>query len=161
MTNTAQLSNSSHPRRQAKGPSGAAKRLLRWSALGLVFALSACAGMGPERSPQEQVTERANARWKALVAKNIDGAYAYTTPSFRALVTSDAYRARFGTAVTWIGAEVVRVNCPDAVKCDVVVRLDFLPLLGAKNGEKISTHLDETWVPDAGQWWIFESIKGN
>lgn len=141
--------------------SGAARRLaVRWAAWGTAITLAACASVAPN-TPQEQVTQRANARWKHMVAKEMDKAYAYTTPGFRALVSADAYRGRFGAAVIWLGAEVVRVNCPEPTKCDAVIRLDYKSTLGAKKDEKNSTHIDETWLLEEGQWWKFENIKGN
>ena len=140
-------------------PQGAGRMVLRWSAGCVALALAACASVAPS-TPQEQVTQRANARWKLMVAKEIDKAYAYTTPGFRGLVSTESYRGRFGAA-TWLDAEVARVNCPEAAKCNVVVRLEFKPVLGGKSGDRISTHLDETWILEDGQWWLFENIKAN
>ena len=141
-------------------PQGAGRMVLRWSAGCVALALAACASVAPS-TPQEQVTQRANARWKIMVAKEIDKAYAYTTPGFRGLVSAESYRGRFGAAVVWLDAEVARVNCPEATKCDVVIRLEFKPTLGGRKDDRLSTHLDETWILEDRQWWLFENIKPN
>ena len=138
---------------------GARRSFWRWSTGCMALALVACASVAPS-TPQEQVTQRANARWKHMVARDFDKAYTYTPPGFRALVSADAYRGRFGAAVVWLDAEVVRVNCPEAAKCEAMVRLEFRSTVGRKE-DKASTYIDETWVLEDGQWWKFESIKGN
>lgn len=137
-----------------------ARRLLLWASIGATVTLAACSTMAPA-APQDQVRLRANERWKHMVAKEFDKAYAYSTPAFRAVVTPDTYRDRFGPAVTWISAEVVRVNCPEPEKCVAVVRLDYSPLLNRTRGQTFSTHFDETWLLEDGQWSIFQNLKGD
>ncbi|MEO8117735.1 MAG: hypothetical protein ABI606_00245 [Rhodoferax sp.] len=130
-----------------------------WASLCAVLTLAACASLGSS-SPEAQVRQRATERWQHMVARNIDQAYGYTTPAFRAVVTADAYRGRFGAAAIWVGAEVVQVNCPEATKCQAVVRLDFKPTLSRASGGNFSTHINEAWLLEDGQWWLFEDIKG-
>lgn len=122
-----------------------------------VLALSACASLGGS-SPQEQVRQRATERWQALLAGEYSRAYNYNTPSFRAVLTVDGYRNRFGSAVTWLGAEVVRVECPEVSRCTAVVRIDYRPVMSHQADAKISTHVDETWISENGKWWLFQKI---
>lgn len=122
------------------------------------LALSACASLG-SKPPEEQVSQRATERWKALIAGEFSRAYTYNTPGFKAVVTADGYRNRFGGAVMWVGAEVVRVTCAaDSNKCDAVVRIDYKPMMVGTKGSPISTHVDETWLREDGQWWFFQKI---
>lgn len=139
--------------------SAAAHRLTLGAMVAATLALGACASLG-NSNPEAQVTQRANERWKHMVAREFDKAYAYSTPAFRDVVTPESYRGRFGPAVKWVGAEVVRVNCPEPAKCVAVVRLDFSPLLGRASGQTYNTHFDETWLLENGQWSIFQNIQG-
>ena len=105
------------------------------------------------------ITQRATERWQALIALDFPRAYTYGTPSFRSVVPQENYRIRFGAGVTWLGAEVLGVECPEETKCIAKLRIDYRPLLGRNATSKFSSFVDETWLLDAGQWWIFESVK--
>lgn len=121
------------------------------------ITLAACASLGGG-DPQEQVRQRATERWQALAGGQFSLAYSYNTPGFRAVVTPDTYRNRFGSAITWMGAEIIRVDCSEVSKCIALVRVDFKPVLTRRNAGKLSTHLDETWLFQDGQWWFFQKI---
>ena len=134
------------------------RRAALWVTLLASLTLAGCASVGG--TPQEQVSQRANERWKALVAADFSRAYSYNTPGFRAVVTLDAYRNRVGAAVKWVGAEEVKVECPEAATCTATLRLDYQPVLGGVKGT-FNTHIEESWLLEDGQWWIFQPIKGN
>ena len=138
-------------------PNRGLRRAARWALLLATVTLVACATMD-KADPQEQVRQRATQRWQALVAGEFSRAYNYNTPSFRAVVTPDGYRNRFGGAVNWKGAEVVRVTCPEADKCTARLRVDFKPVLSSPKSPAVSTHMDETWLLENGQWWFFQKI---
>jgi hypothetical protein len=123
----------------------------------VALTLSACASLRGG-TPEEQVRQRATEHWQALVAGQFSRAYSYNTPGFRAVVSPDGYRNRFGGAVTWLGAEVIRVDCPEASKCNALVRVDFRPVLSRKDDVKLSSHVDETWLLEDRQWWYFQKI---
>lgn len=93
-----------------------------------------------------------------MLSRDFAQAYTFAAPSFRAIVPANAYQNRFGSAVIWLGAEVVRVECPEAEKCNARLRLDFRSVPG-RAGEKTSAHIDETWIKEDGQWWIHQTIK--
>lgn len=131
---------------------------LRWLSVVASLALAACATTGGG-TPQEDIKQRGEARWQALVERDFDKAYNYITPSFRAVVTPASYRGRFGAGAIWLGGEVIAVDCPETTKCIAKVRIDYKPLLAGRSGDKFSTYVDETWLQEAGQWWVFESIK--
>ncbi len=134
------------------------RSMSRWLMLSACLVLAACASVDSGANAAEQVRQRALERWQALVAGEFTRAYSYNTPGFRAVVTPDGYRTRFGTGVVWLGSEVVDVNCPEAAKCIARLRIDMKPLLSRKVNDKISTHVEETWLFEAGQWWFFQSI---
>jgi hypothetical protein len=118
--------------------------------------LIGCAAVAPP-TPEGVVRELATQRWKALMAGDMAKAYEYAAPSYRSVTTLDAYKAQFGGAVNWVGAEVVSVAC-EAEKCTPVVRIEVKPLLGTKFGNTISTHVDETWLLEDGRWWFFQKL---
>lgn len=136
---------------------------LRWLARGLMLpaclALVACANAITGPAPQDQVRQRAAERWQALVGGEFSRAYSYNTPSYRAVVSPDGYRNRFGSAVVWVGSEIVDVNCPEATKCLARLRLEYKPLMNRKFAAKLSTYVDETWLFEEGQWWLFQDIQ--
>lgn len=148
-----------HPKSAFKGQRlTIASRALRLAPLLATLALVACAAVGTG-TPQSQITKRATERWQALIASDFPRAYTYGTPSFRSIVPQENYRIRFGAGVTWLGAEVMGVECPEETKCIAKIRIDFKPLLGRNTNAKYSSQVDETWLLDNGQWWIFESVK--
>ena len=129
---------------------------LRWVPLLALLALAACASVGTG-TPQEQVTKRATERWQALVKSDFNKAYGYSTSGFRAVVKPESFPSRMQGPVVWLGAEVINVTCPEPVKCIARVRIDHRTLL-ARSAGNTSTHVDETWLLEDKQWWIFMSI---
>lgn len=119
-----------------------------------VASLAGCAGMNTANTPEARVTERAQKRWQALIAGQFDKAYEYSTPSYRSNRTLAQFRGRFGSAVSWISAEVVDIECEPA-KCAVKVKVTSKPLLPGTFGGTIDVHADETWLMEDGQWWFF------
>jgi hypothetical protein len=133
------------------------RRTSLWAALCLSLAVSACASLAPGK-PEDQVRQRASERWQALIKGEFTRAYSYSTPGFKAVVAAEAFQGRFGGAVTWVAADVVRVTCDDANKCVANIRLEFKPAMSVKKGATLTSYFDETWLRDAGQWWFFQKI---
>jgi hypothetical protein len=131
---------------------------MRWVATCSAMLVAACASVSTD-APENLVKQRAGERWQALIAGDFDKAYSYNTAGFRQLVTPADYRGRTGTAVKWLGAQVSKINCPEAEKCDVQIKLDYKPLLAnvAANAS-FSTYLDESWLLENGQWSIYQPV---
>lgn len=124
----------------------------------LASALVGCAGLGSAPAPEQLVRELATQRWQALLSKDFDKAYAFSVPSYRQIRTAEYYRGkRQATPVKWLAAEVLRVECQEA-KCAVRIKLESKPLVPFQFDGTLSTGLDETWVLENGQWWIFETL---
>jgi hypothetical protein len=130
----------------------AKSRRERGLAMLVSLMLAACAS-APVVPPEEIVRQRANERWAALVKRDFAKAYTYSTPAYRALVNTDAYRDRFSQG-NWSGGEVVKVACPEVAQCISTVRIEMKSLLFRKYGDNISTHYDEIWLLEEGQWWL-------
>jgi hypothetical protein len=74
------------------------------AAVAAALALSGCGQDAPtvdDRTPEEIVHERAQQRWDALLAGDIERAYGFITPAYRATSSLELYRARFGSAIQW------------------------------------------------------------
>lgn len=133
-----------------------AANALRAGAATALLALAACAATTPA-PPEQLVAQRAAARWQALIAGDFEKAYGFTTPSYRALTPFERYRAGIGGAVTWLGAEVVRVEC-ETEKCTAVIKIEARPMLATPYKGTITTGVDETWLLEQGQWWLYQKL---
>ncbi len=128
--------------------------------LGVALAiLGGCASMGAG-TKEDVVTQRANERWAALIKGDINAAYVYNTPGYRANVSTQKYIEQRGKDVRVLKGEVLKVTCETDDKCVAQVRLTATApfLLTQKKPSQIVTHVDETWLLENGQWWIFERI---
>jgi hypothetical protein len=127
----------------------------QWPVMLVSLVLAGCAGTGaltPE-APNDQkvaaVSERAEARWKALIDNDIPAAYAYISPTTRDVVSLERYKASFGGEVKYRAARVEKVSCEaDACKVRMLVTYDHRLMKG------ITTPIDESWVLDKGQFWF-------
>ena len=125
------------------------------SALLVSLLLTACAAIAPVAEPQVLVRDRATARWQALLARDFAKAYTFTTPTFKKNMTEQAYKDQFANS-QWLDAEVVGVTCAQPAICVARVRLDVKVALPRTSLNKITTHFDETWQLEDGQWGLSE-----
>lgn len=127
------------------------------------LVLAGCAGLPSMASkPEDIVRERAAARWKAQIARDWDTSYSFFAPSYRAMVSLNRYRSSFGSAAAWTGVEVASVAC-EADVCTARIKVDFraaMPSTGSLPGrpQVMSTYLNERWVREDGQWWLFQPL---
>ena len=131
----------------------------RLSLITLVAAgslLSACASF--QTKPEDAVTQRANARWQALLKGDMAKAYTYSTPGFRAVVDIEGFKGRTGIAGRWLGAQVTSVSCDTPERCKAIIKLEFSTLIPGFSKDRMITHIDETWLLEDGQWWIFQKV---
>jgi len=132
-------------------------RRLALAALGLMsLAVVGCASLQP--APEETVRKLATQRWQALLAGKFDQAYEFATPAFKKLRTVDFYRTnRSAVPVKWVSAEVLRVDC-EPQRCSVKIKLISKPIMPGFNKLNLETGLDEVWILEDGQWWMFEKL---
>jgi len=120
------------------------------------LTLAGCAAFAPA-TPEQAVQQRATAYWKARVAGQVDKAYALSTPSYRKLRTEAQFKLQFGAGASVENAEVTQVTC-EAEKCTTRIKISVKPaLVGVKVGT-ITTHMDEIWVLEDGQWWHYQEL---
>ena len=118
--------------------------------------LSGCASF--QTKPEDAVTQRATQRWQALLKGDIEKAYTFNAPGFRSVVNPADFRARTGIAGRWHSAEVASVSCDTPERCKAVIKLQFSTLIPGHSKDRMTTHIDETWLLEDGQWWIFQKV---
>jgi hypothetical protein len=117
----------------------------------LTVVMTGCAEKGPPPTPEEAVRERAQAWADALLAKNLDAAYAMTTPGYRNYASVGQYHARVAGAGNWRKAEVTEVDCLEQA-CQVKVLVThYIPQMKMES----STPLDYRWIEIDGEWWLY------
>ena len=120
------------------------------------MVLAGCAGSAGVREAQESdagtVTERAQARWDALKARNFDAAYELVSPASRQVLTKEAFRRKSGL-VMWDAATIKGVSCQTEDVCTVEVEGQYV--YRARNGATMRNYstLKENWSRISGRWW--------
>ncbi len=118
-----------------------------------VAVLAACATPArvTEESPDDvkkaAVTERANARWQAVIESDAEKAYGFLSPGSKALTSFDAYKAK-ARLVGIRAAELESVTC-EAEMCKMKFKVTFDHRLM----KGLVLPVDETWVLENGQYW--------
>lgn len=121
-----------------------------------VLVLAGCASMGAG-TPEKIVEARSNAYWKARVAADYKTAYALSTPSYRQLRTEEQFRKKFGSGAAVKSGEATSITC-EPEKCKVRIRIEASPALTGVNVGTITTHMDEIWLLEDGQWWHHQEL---
>jgi hypothetical protein len=119
----------------------------------LALSLSACATMG--KPDTEVVADRAQQRWDALLAGNVETAYGYLSPGFRSSVSLVDYTVRLSQRrVQWISAEHLSSNC-EADRCSVKFNIGIRVVNAVPGSGQFdsSSVVEETWIRSGGDWW--------
>lgn len=139
----------SPPRR---GPRGHFRALL---GLAVTAALiTACAAGQPTQV--QNVEQRAQQRWDALLAGDFEKAYGFYSPGYR----SSHSRVDFELAirshrVAWTAAKVQESQC-DGDACTVMTKIGYRvgsPVPGVPKWES-ERRMEERWIRTQGQWWF-------
>ena len=122
-----------------------------------VIGLAGCAalggnpvGMAPSTPEARQalVTERANARWAALIKDDVDTAYGYMSPASRELLSLDKYKTTMRRG-SFRAAKVESTAC-DGDSCKVRLLLTYDHRLM----KAITSPIVESWIVDGSQAWL-------
>lgn len=119
-----------------------------------------CASVAPEdtdawrASQRPALTERAGARWAALIKGDLASAYGYLTPAYRDVVSLQQYMGRVGNVVDWRLARVrdVRYDSPTVASVTMEVTYKYA-LPGAGDVLESVRLLDEKWQYKQRDWW--------
>lgn len=127
----------------------------------VLLAVSGCVALQPEdsekwrQSQHPALKDRAEKRWDALIKGNFEKAYTFTSPDFRAVVSSQQYRGKFGRALSWRLARVVNVSYDAPTVATVSVEVTYRASLPGTGGEMIETQslISEKWIYKNREWW--------
>lgn len=135
-------------------PLAARSRWLQWGAgLACAAVLAGCATTGAQdQSPEAQVAQRSAAYLKARQVGEVDKAYAFLAPSYRAVKSQEKFRLENGSATLLTGGDLVSSKCEET-RCTVLRNFKTkVPMMG---GAEVPISISETWVSEDGQWWLF------
>jgi hypothetical protein len=118
---------------------------------GIALAIAGCA-IGPQRSDQEIVAEKAQLRWNALVAGDFKAAYGFISPAGRSVVTVEGYSGTLKRGF-WKDVRVEDVKCASPEICEVQLRIEY-----EFQGRRIKTPASEKWVKQDSDWWFLLQI---
>lgn len=133
-----------------------ARRLLSLAAIATTALVTGCAAVAP-LAPEQAVQQRAQQYWQARIAQQPAKAYAFTTPSYRQLRSPEQFARQVGNVATVKDASVYNVRCEEE-RCTARMELKVHAIVAQVDAGLVSMYVDETWVKEAGQWWIHQSI---
>ncbi|MBT8058173.1 MAG: hypothetical protein KJO33_01180 [Gammaproteobacteria bacterium] len=141
-------------------PAGAARTSLAVrigrAAIPLSFLLlAACAAAPSKPTDADPFPERAEARWEALLAGDLETAYSYLSPGYRSTVSIVDWGISQRTRkVNWTSADYVSHDC-DEMRCTVIFSAGFTvqaPVPGMDQFDS-KQRVEETWIKTEGEWW--------
>jgi hypothetical protein len=102
-------------------------------------------------SPQEQkvaqVRERAESRWSALIAGDVERAYSFLSPASRGTTSLAQYKANIRSGM-YREAKVESIKC-ETERCTVRIMLTY----DHPRMKGVRTPLEESWILDNGRFW--------
>ena len=126
--------------------------------------MTACASNPAENeSVRAELLERVESRWEALVARDWNRAYAYTSPAYRSVFSPELYRQKFSYQVEWELTSVEFLNYDRrAAVASVAVRVmsrsvKQTSVASAALGS-VPSNLVEQWILRDGQWWYSANL---
>lgn len=122
--------------------------LLTLLIVALGIGLSGCSS-----SPEEEVGRRALERWHALIQRDMEKAYGYLSPGYRAVNSLELYSARIGKAVRWKDATLKNVSCADKT-CKVTINIRYQYAARSVGNYEGERPIKEKWTQVDNQWWL-------
>lgn len=106
---------------------------------------------------QKEVLEtRAVDRWNALIKRDMEKAYSYTSPEYRSVVSLQQYAGKYGRSVEWRMARVVNVSYDGPAVATVSVEVTYRVGLPGSGGEMFESPklIFEKWIYKDREWWF-------
>ena len=126
-----------------------ARRLAIVGIVGAVIALAGCAAP-VQRTSQDVVRERAQARWDAMVKGDFKTAYGFMSPGSKATTTLDQWSSTL-RAGFWKSAVVDQVVCEGPETCEVQSTIEY-----DYRGNRFKTPVRDVWIKESGDWWFLK-----
>ena len=119
----------------------------------VALALAACATT--PGGDDEEVIERAQARWDAINGNELEAAYEYYSPGYRSSTSLIDFATEIRLRkVRYVSAEYLDHQCEQS-RCTVRFMVGYrvfapVPGLLQYDGQQV---VEDTWVKTSGQWW--------
>ncbi len=112
----------------------------------------------PASTAEQQVMERAQARWDAARAGEFEKSFSFTSPSYRAVTDIKLYRNETSGSQSLVSAKVIGVKCDSETNCAAKIRIEYYEPVNIKKPKPAITqnHYDEPWIKEDGAWWLFK-----
>ena len=107
-------------------------------------------------SPEEQVKQRAVARWSLLIERRFEEAYALMSPGYRQTMASDLYvKTMKDRPVQWTAVSFLAATCePEVCSVRLNVEAKFnMPVMRVGTME-VQDIVTENWVLNDGEWYM-------
>jgi hypothetical protein len=125
------------------------------------LALHGCATLEPEDSDRwrdaqrEALRSRAQARWDALIKGDIATVYGFTSPEYRAVVSEQQFRGKYGSVVDWRLAEVKNISYDSPTVATVSVEVTYRTWLRGMPDKPVEAKslIPEKWIYNNREWW--------
>ena len=129
---------------------------IKWLLL-MVLTVSGCENT-------ENLENSVNSRWSGIIEKDLDKAYKYFSPGYKATETLESYKLRIVTAqlhLQWKKGEFVSAECEEETVCVVDVLLDYKYTFPKRSlgGVEVQTKISENWIKIDGKWYFVPSDK--
>jgi hypothetical protein len=132
------------------------------SILLLLFLAGGCAVNPPGEaiSDQDQVAQKAQARWNLLIEGRVESAYDYLASGYRKVTPFPHYRKTVKGVGLWKTAKVTEVVCESSEVCtaavDIILEIRHLMM---KTPVRTGNTIREKWVKDGdGNWGFLPAI---
>jgi hypothetical protein len=120
-------------------------------------ATEAAPGIPATEAVQAQrkvLEQRVAAKWDALIRKDFETAYSFTSPGYRQLYSLNVFKSGFGNKVAWQRVEVVNVDFKGDDAATVGIKIHFVyHQPQAEQALNMQSYVKEPWVLVDGQWW--------
>lgn len=138
-------------------------RSLMLVAVAAVAALTGCASLMQGGSPEKIVEKRSADYWQARSTGKTAKAYQFMTPGYRAINDERSYALSYGAIPNLRDPELISVSCDvaeggdpkDAQRCTVRKKYTSKVALPMVKKMTVPIALDEIWVKQEGQWWLY------
>lgn len=134
-------------------PCAARSLLMPGMLLASTLLLAACAATGPKGD--DELVERAQARWDAIIERDYDTAYALYSPGYRSTATRTDFEIELRSRrISWTEAAYREHECDGSV-CTVTFDVKYVAPRPAPGIDKWDgrSSVNDTWIQSSGQWW--------
>lgn len=127
------------------------------------FGMSGCASMSsdnaaPTEAQKQQLKQRAESRWEALIKGELQLVYAFMSPDYRNVVSLQQFKSRYGRTVEWRLARIDDIRYDSPTVASVMMGVAYRTMLPGARGDMFENRktLTEKWLFKDGEWWYID-----